>query len=152
MSIKYDCFVPEEFFVSRPGLCVWNEFISNIVASVRITQTRFVITPQSLDIESNFPKLKDSDIFQKFKLKQVFNGETEFCLTLAAMINRQSHCEAGALQNNGDANIFYVRRADSMLFTVTVECHTHNYDKEWLIRTPYFDSTEYDSVRVFFCD
>jgi hypothetical protein len=138
------CFDPVAFFQTRPGLCVWDNFISRIVKHTKIVEVGVVITPQSLDLKEF---ASDSETLEKLSTVIVFDGETEFCPMLANMINRQSHGETGLLQNNSSVNIFYVR-ASSNIHAVLVRWQAGI--AEWYVNAWTLDDHGWhDGGRVF---
>jgi len=98
-------FNPQQFFRTRSGLCVWDDFkdlvlkfakpVSGVVATT-IRKHELVKPANDSQIRSGLP---EGHVFQA----------SELCGHLAGMILRQPNGGAGQLLNNGYANLFYVQ-------------------------------------------
>lgn len=98
-------FVPTEFFQDRKGLYVWNSFKNNIVDKAKESKKGFKSSISSFTL---LKSATDNEIEKELPKKHLFS-ETEVCVVVASLIEKQSKGEDGPLKNNGYANLFYTR-------------------------------------------
>ena len=113
------------YFTTRSGLYVWGEFTERILAVAK-PAVALVRTLKHYDLPEN---MNDAEIRVELGEDHVFEDASEFCATLAGMIDIQSGGKAGRLLNNGRANIFYVRGTGGEVFAVRALWSSD--DREW---------------------
>lgn len=111
-------FVTAEYFTTRPGLWVSDEFMSRITSAYpEALVPRGLEGVESFDLESN---LSDQDILSQM------GGEVEVrkCAVtpdqIVALIDLQPNGKPGKLLSNGYTNLFYVVGVGGTLFVVDV--------------------------------
>jgi hypothetical protein len=104
----------QEFFVTRSGLYVWNEFRDRILVIVK-PAVALVHKLKHYDLPEN---MTDEKVREKLGNGHVFEDASVFSATLAKMIDAQANGEDGDLLNNGYTNIFYVRGLNGEVFAV----------------------------------
>ena len=118
-------FRPREYFVTRPGLSIWNELFTREILSVAKPGVSlasvgepFVLDRPMCDAgirgELRRERLGDGDIFE---------NAGAFCAALAGMIDRQDDKFPV-----GCANVFYVRGASDKVFVVVINRKTNHWD------------------------
>lgn len=115
---------PKEFYKDRDGLRVWSDFTGRIVNKADEVEagTKYIIASFDLVEYAN-----DAQIEAELPEKHLFN-ETEVSGVIADIISKQPKGEAGTLQNNGYANLFYTPD-----FVVSVRWH--GFDGYWFVFT-----------------
>lgn len=130
-------FNPAEYFRTRPGLYVWEGFTKQIL-SVAAPAT----APNVKLREYNLPRnMTDAEIQAELGEGHVFTNASEFCATLAQMLDAQWSGEEGDLLANGYANIFYVRGSAGEVFAVRVLWHA-DY-REWRVHAYRLDGSRW---------
>jgi hypothetical protein len=96
---------PDEFFQTRPGLYVWNDFHSRMTIKARPSakSTSFKVNSFKLTKDAT-----DKQIETALPENHLFD-ETTLCAVIATLVSKQPNGEDGTLLNNGYANLFYTR-------------------------------------------
>lgn len=106
---------PNQYFQTRKGLYVWQEFSERIVSVA--TQTELSeITLQAFNLVKS---ANDTEIRSELPEDHVFGAE-ELCGYLPELLARQPNGEEDDLLTNSYANIFYVRGKSGAVFAVNV--------------------------------
>lgn len=95
---------PQEFFKTRKGLWVSDDFRSRILSRAKPVENLDPLILVSRELTKN---AYDREITPELGEDYVFD-ESEVCARIAAMIDKQPNGIAGDLLNNGYANLFYV--------------------------------------------
>ena len=95
---------PDTYYRDRPGLYVWDDYRSRVVAKARRAT---VGTPFNIGSADLLKAATDEEIEAALPVNHLFD-ESEICAIVEAMIAAQSNGEAGELLNNGCANLFYL--------------------------------------------
>src|SRR3989344_4339366 len=128
-------FVPNEFFITRPGLYLWNDMQRALKGAKAVEPSEATAKLKSFDLTKN---AYDKQI--KAELPE--HHEVELW-GIAELIEAQKEGEAGPLLTNGYANIFYVAG-----FAVGV-CWSAGH-REWIVRGWELDDSQWDrGGRVF---
>lgn len=127
-------FVPNEFFKTRPGLYLYND-MQRVLKNAQAVESDEAASLRSFDLTRN---AYDREI----KLELPERHEVELW-QVADLIERQKNGEAGALLNNGYANIFYVAG-----YAVCVHWGADN--REWRVSAWKLDDDYWnEGLRVF---
>ena len=93
---------PQEFFQTREGLYVWEDFKDRIVSKAKeVNLKKYKLTSFELKERGN-----DEEIEAELPQKHLF-WESEACSVVADLISKQPKGEEGTLLNNDYANLFY---------------------------------------------
>lgn len=125
---------PREFFTTRDGLYVWNDFHDRILPVVTPVQS---VRKASLPVFELTKAMTDEEIRTELGNGHVFEDASVFCLYLEELLMRQKNGESGDLRTDGYATIFYVRGVNSEVFAVSV--HWSADDRQWLVRACRLD-------------
>jgi hypothetical protein len=96
---------PSEFYQTRSGLFVWDDFRHLIVSGAKPTKsgTSFSVTSARLTREAT-----DAEIERALLAEHLFD-ESAACAIIAELIAKQPGGGEGHLQNTGYANLLYTR-------------------------------------------
>lgn len=118
---RTDPFDPKEFFKTREGLYVWNDFTRRILPVTKEIEslpemkiTSFDLIEPAIDVQVQY-ELPESHVFKDADV---------FCACIVGLLEKQKNGEGGVLLNNGFANIFYVVGKDSEVFPVGVRWYS----------------------------
>lgn len=114
---------PAEFFKTRKGLWISDEFKSRILTKAKPVENLDPLTLVSRELTKN---AYDKEITPELGENYIFD-ESEVCARIAAMIDKQPNGIAGDLLNNGYANLFYV--AGSVVYV-----YWYGVDRRWHVR------------------
>lgn len=94
---------PDSFFRTGPGLYVWDDFRSRIVAQAKPTVAGTAFELNNALLTKN---MSDEEIEKALPKGHLFD-ESALCAIIASMISEQPNGKEGKLLNNGYANLFY---------------------------------------------
>lgn len=94
---------PQEFFNTRTGLFVWNDFKEKIVSKAEKVPMPFSATLNLFKLTEN---ATDKAIENSLPEKHLFT-ESEVCAIITDLISKQPKGERGALLSDGNWNLFY---------------------------------------------
>jgi hypothetical protein len=120
-SVTYD---PDVYYRTGKGLYVWNSFRNRIVANAKPTNAGTGYTLAAADLTKD---ATDKEIEAALPEGYLFD-ESAVCAIVAELIAKQPGGEAGHLQNNGRANLFYTR-------SCVVRVRWDAGDGEWRVLT-----------------
>lgn len=107
---------PREFYQTREGLYVWEDFVSRIVAAaspIGAGRTFGEAFAWKLTIDAT------GETLRKERPEDVWPA-TDFCAWLSAKLAKQPGGESGELLNTGRANLFLVEGVGREVFVVSV--------------------------------
>lgn len=130
-------FDPKEYFKDREGLYVSGYFEENILSKAEVVKagTGFSVCSSVLKERAN-----DKKIESELPEKHLFS-ESEACMIIAELIEKQKKGEEGFLENTGYANLFYTEN-----FVVRVSFSGSRWDVDTFFRFGY---PWYARIRVF---
>mgnify|MGYP001618738111 CR=1 FL=1 len=130
---------PDEFFQTRTGLYVYDNFGTRVVAKARLTTAASRARLKRFELGQN---MTDEQIEMELGPNHNFSDD-EVCWVIAEMIGKQPDGEAGELLNNGYANLFYTS-------SCVVDVRWNADDRYWRVRTWYRgDDTWFAGARAF---
>ncbi len=108
-----------DFFETRKGLIVYHEFKKYIIDPAL---EKLKVLPAKVGMQLDLPKnmMDDTEIGKMLGENHVFENAKAFCYYLKATLENQWDGTSEDLLNNGNANIFYVRGLNEMVFVVHV--------------------------------
>ena len=130
---------PNEFFQTRPGLWVSDDFRRLVRAKAQPNKAGTSLKLNRAKLAKN---LTDSEIEATLPVTHVFT-EAEVCAVVATLITEQSEGQEGTLLNNGYANLFYTA-------SCVVDVYWNADDRRWNVSTWTHDDNQWSAENQVF--
>ncbi len=110
---------PAQYYQTRAGLYVWDDFINRIVAAAKQVELKDTVKFPRYSLVRDASGDDIATAALKISRQTVFTA-SEFCPILAAMIEKQKSGGTGDLLNDGRANLFLVEGVGGTVCIVSV--------------------------------
>lgn len=137
---------PTQYYQTRAELYVWGDFATRVVAAAKPMELKHTVKLPRYSLVRGASGEDISTAALKISRQTIFTA-SEFCPTLAAMLEKQKNGAAGDMLNDGRANLFLVEGVGGSVFLVFVRWDQG--DAEWNVRAWPLDSRWHAGNRFF---